>query len=259
MRQGASIIAAIVVLIVGPVARGEHASLPDGVTPVMATWLWGYHTVPASITKDDSPYVYAYAHNDASRINNPPWTEVAATHIKPDVKTPAVLFLHGCSGLIRGGVGYRILLMSEGYAVFEPDAYARPSHSCATSSVAKRSEEVAYALSEIRRLPWVDQDRIILMGFSEGGRTVAFWDQPGFMAHVILGAPARSRAPANVPVLAVAGAEDTYANAKTYTNKKAVTGAGLKAILIAGAGHDTLGHPALQAAIKNFLRECCKP
>jgi dienelactone hydrolase len=110
--------------------------------------------------------------------------------------------------------------MSEGYAVFEPDTYARPGHSCAASSVAKRSEEVAYALNEIRRLPWVDHDRVVLMGFSEGGSTVAFWDQPGFMAHVILGAPARSRAPANVPVLAIAGADDTYADANTYRQKK---------------------------------------
>jgi hypothetical protein len=31
-----------------------------------------------------------------------------------------------------------------------------------------------------------------------------------------------------------------------------------KAILIAGAGHDIMGHPELKEAIKNFLRECCQ-
>lgn len=365
MRQSI-IIAAIAVLMVGPAARSEHASLPDGVTPVMATWLWGYHTIPASITKDGSPYLYAYPHTDASRINDPPWTEVAVKHIKAGAKAPAVIFLHGCSGLFRGGLGYRILLMSEGYAVFEPDAYARPGHSCATSSVTKRSEEVAYALNQIRRLPWIDHDRIILMGNSEGGRTVAFWDQPGFIAHVILAAPAYLRAPANVPVLAIAGVDDTFADANTsYRQKKTVTPAphgikgtwvtswgvatfvddpsggtrgeysykdgrivgtlqgntlhgywiqadskrkcarpregslhwgrvrvkfddrfsafsgassrcdkpvgptndwdgyrptsrASKTILIAGAGHDILGHPELKEAIKNFLRECCQ-
>lgn len=235
-------------------AQSDHARLPDGVTPVMATWLWGYHTIPASITKDGSPYWYAYPHTDASRINDPPWTEVAAKHIKAGAKAPAVIFLHGCSGLFRGGVGYRILLMSEGYAVFEPDAFARPGHSCDTSSSSQRREEIVYALSKIRELPWIDQDRIILMGNSQGGRTVASWDKPGFMAHVILAAPASARAPANVPVLAVAGVEDTYADVGFRPTSRA----GMKAILIAGAGHDILGHPELKEAIKNFLRECCQ-
>ena len=190
--------------------RYRTGSLP------MATWLWGYHSIPGSITGDASPYLYTYPHTDAGRIIDPPWTDVAAKHVKPGVRAPVVVFLHGCTGIIRGGVGYRVLLLEEGFAVFEPDAYARPGHSCESSSIAKRTEELAYALSEIRRLPWVDQDRVVLMGFSEGGRTVGFWDQPGFAAHVILAAPALSRAPAGVPVLAVAGAEDPYAESNSY-------------------------------------------
>jgi dienelactone hydrolase len=257
MRPVVTIIAAVAILLVSHTARGDHTSLPEGVTPVMATWLWGYHTIPGSITHDGSPYWYAYPpHTDAARIIDPPWTEAAAKHIKAGAKAPAALFLHGCSGLIRGGIGYRIMLVTEGYAVFEPDAFARPGYSCDTSSIANRREEVAYALSMIRELPWVDQDHIVLMGFSQGGTTVGSWEMPGFAAHVILMAPATSRAPANVPVLAVGGSDDDYAEPHSYSVRSRAEPS--NSILIAGVGHDILGHPAVKNAIRNFLRECCQ-
>lgn len=256
MRRAASLVAAVTLLIGIEAAKADHAALPRGVTPVMATWLWGYHVVPGSITKDGAPYLYSYPHTDPARIIDPRWTEAAAKHIQPGAKAPAALFLHGCSGIIRGGTGYRILLMAEGYAVFEPDSYARPGHTCDTSSVARRGEDAAHALAQIRALPWIDQDRIILMGLSEGGRTVQLWKEPGFAAHVIVSAPADTSAPADVPVLAIAGDEDSYARPSTYrTNSRA--GAS-KSILIAGEGHDILGLPETRDAIRDFLRECCQ-
>ena len=256
MRPTALLIVAVALLMSAQTAQGDHAALPEGVTPVMATWLWGYHTIPGSITDDGSPYWYAYPHTDAARIIDPPWTEAAAEHVKAGTKAPAVLFLHGCSGIIRGGVGYRLLLVSEGYAVFEPDAFARPGHSCDTSSIAMRREEVTNALGQIRALPWVDQDHIVLMGFSQGGKTVGSWEEPGFAAHVILDAPATARAPAKVPVLAIAGAEDRYADPSSYETKGR-TGAS-NSILIAGADHGIFHLPEAKEAIKNFLRECCR-
>ena len=255
MRQIASVIAAFAMLIFSHSARGDHVSLPDGVAPVMATWLWGYHAIPGTITLDGSPYWYSYPHTDAARIIDPRWTDVAAKHIKAGAKAPAVLFLHGCSGIIRGGAGYRLRIMAEGYAVFEPDAYARPGHSCDSSSVATRREDAAYALSQIRALPWIDQDRIILMGLSEGGRTVGSWEKPGFAAHVILSAPASARAPSGVPVLAIAGTEDSYANPASYKTRS--RGGASNSILIDGAGHDIMALSQTKDAITNFLRECC--
>ncbi len=256
MRRAASLIVALTLLIGVDAARADHAALPQGVTPVMATWLWGYHVIPGSITKDGSPYLYAYPHTNPARIVDPRWMEAAAKHIQPGAKAPAALFLHGCSGIIRGGTGYRILLMMEGYAVFEPDSYARPGHTCDTSSIFARREDATHALDQIRALPWIDRDRIILLGLSEGGRTVGAWDKPGFAAHVIISAPAGARAPAGVPVLAIAGDQDSYASPHSYkTNSR--DGAS-KSILIAGEGHDILGHPETRDAIRTFLRECCQ-
>jgi dienelactone hydrolase len=256
MRRAATLIAAALLLIGANAARADHAALPQGVTPVMATWLWGYHVIPGSITTDGSPYLYAYPHTDAARIVDPRWMEAAATQVRPGAKAPAALFLHGCSGIIRGGTGYRILLMMEGYAVFEPDSYARPGHSCDTSSIARRREDAAHALDQIRALPWIDQDRIVLLGLSEGGRTVRDWDETGFAAHVIISAPADARAPAGVPVLAIAGDRDSYANPQSYKTNS--NNGDSKSILIAGEGHDILGLPETRDAIRTFLRKCCQ-
>ena len=235
-------------------STADHAPLPEGTSPVAATWLWGHHMIPGSLSKDGSPYRYAYPHTDPKRIIDPPWTEAAARHVKAGVKAPAAVILHGCSGLIRGSVGYRKLLLDEGFALFEPDAYARPGHSCQRSSARLRREEADYALERIRELSWIDQQRVILMGFSEGGRAVALRDEPGFAAHVILMAPAVSSGPGGIPVLSVAGDKDEYANPRGYEAVSSNTAQGSKAILIPNEGHDILAHPELKAAIKDFLR-----
>lgn len=263
--QSQIIIALIGLSMAAASVHGHHASLPKGVTPIEATWLWGHHILPDTITEDGSPYVFAYPHKEPSRIIDPPWTEVAATHIKAGAKAPAVLFLHGCSGLIRGAMGYRILLMSEGYAIFEPDAFARPGYSCSKSSLKMRREELVYALGQIRKLPWVDQDRVILMGNSQGGRMVAQWDETGFAAHIIVAANCQwdsdkkrssPRAPEGVPVLAVVGAKDELYGAHSCSVSREVGGS--RSIVIPEGTHDIMGHPELKQAVKTFLRECCQ-
>ena len=264
MQRTVRFLAAVAIAVTWQTGHGHHASLPEDVTPETATWLWGHHAIPASITKDGSPYWYAYPHTDASRINDPPWTAIAAEHVKAGAKAPAILFLHGCSGLIRGGAGYRLLLLAAGYALFEPDAYARPGHSCETSSMTKRRAEIEYALGEIRKLAWVDQNRVILMGNSEGGRAVAEWDAPGFAAHIVLASNcaafrtregAAPRAPPDVPVLAVVGVDDELLHGSSCRVTRRINGS--KSIRIDGAGHDIMGHAEVKSAIETFLRECC--
>lgn len=236
-------------------AHAHHTALPEGMTEVEATWLWGYYTVPATITRDGSEYWYSYPHTDVDKIINPAWTEVAAAHIKPGAKAPAVLVMHGCSGLIRGPVAYRVFFMERGYAVFEPDSFARPGHTCNSSaSFDKRMEELGYAYDMIRNLPWVDQDRIVLMGLSEGGRAAAYWNKPGFAAHIITmnncsgGQP---RAPAGTPVLAIVGEKDKYFPGSSCEVARDVEGS--RSIVIPDAPHGILGYLETEQAIEEFL------
>ena len=218
--------------------------------------MWGFHTVPASITLDNSPYWYGYPHTDADRINNPAWTEVALKQIRPGAKAPAVLMLHGCSGLARGPAPLRLLLIKMGYGVFEPDSFARPGRTCSKDplSLSKREEEVAYALGLIEQLPWVDPGRIILMGVSQGGAVVARWGKSGFQAHVILDnncGGGQPMAPSEIPVLAIVGEQDSYFAGSSCKLSRTIKGS--KSSVIEGADHGVSDFPESQSAIAEFL------
>ena len=230
-------------------AFAHHTALPDGMSEAEAAWLWGHYTVPATITHDGAPYWYSYTHTDVKKINNPAWTDVATGHIKPDAKVPAVLVMHGCSGLIRSPTAYRLFFMERGYAVFEPDSFARPGHTCG-SGFRRRVEDLGYAYKMIRDLPWVDQKRIILMGISEGGAAVAKWAQPGFVAHIILAngcGGGQPHAPTSVPVLAVIGEKDGLSCKVTRAVK------GSKSIVIPGAPHGIIGYEETTQAIEELV------
>ncbi len=237
----------------------QHVALPEGISSVRATWLWGLHSVPGDITKSGSPYWYSYPHNDVSRIDNPAWSDVAEGHIKLGAKAPALLVLHGCSGLVRGDMGYRRYFVSRGYAVFEPDSFARPGHTCDGSPFQDRVEELGQALREIRKLRWVEQEQIYLMGFSQGGGAVASWSKPGFAGHIILASACpylKSQVPAapkNVPVLSVVGEKDLGSNGASCQTKTHAPGS--QSVVIKGAGHVIMNHPETGKAIAAFCRQ----
>ena len=119
------ILGLIVIIAFQPV-YSYHVQLPVGMSPAKATWLWGHHSIPGDITLSGTPYWYVYPHTDVGNISKPVWSEVAATHIKPGAKAPAVLVLHGCSGFSHGTTEYRRFFIEKGYAIFEPDSFAPP-------------------------------------------------------------------------------------------------------------------------------------
>ena len=241
---------------------GHHVPLPEGMPQVQATWLWGQHSIPGSITYSGTPYWYLYPHTEVNKITNPVWSEVAKTHIKPGARTPAVLVLHGCSGFSHGTTEYRRFFIGSGYAIFEPNSYARPGKRCGEGfwdvSFQQRMEELEYALIEIRKLDWVDQQQVYLMGISEGGRVVAQWAGKGFAGHIIIAAPCDSErgavpaAPIEVPVLAVVGEKDDWAySSRCRTNTHAP---GSKSVVIKDAGHGIPEMPEVGKAVAEFLQ-----
>ncbi len=236
------------------------AELPDGVTPVMATWLYGRYTFPSDVR--DSIFSKTFQQPQGK----PVWTELAGKDIKPNIKVPVVLYMHGCKGWNPQTDRFRDLLVSEGYAVFMPDSFQRPGRKkCKKQGslrdrVLLRTEEVEYALKQIRELTWVDQRRVILMGFSEGGNTTDNWSKPGFAAHIIIGSACTlvggvPAVPPNVPVLAVVGEEDKYRPGLSCKIERTIGGS--RSIVIPGAGHSVAQYPETRKAIKEFLQQCC--
>ena len=253
MRRITVHVVTLLLLLVCQFGQAHHVALPGGMNEVEATWLWCYHTVPASITRDQTDYWYGYAHTDVNKINNPSWTEVAAKHIKPGAKAPVVLVLHDCGGIFRSPIAYRVFFMERGYAVIEPDSFARPGHSCNSHSLNKRTEELAYAYKMIRELPWADQDRIVLMGISQGGFAVAQWNKPGFAAHIILANDCdgdRPLAPPGTPVLAAVGEFDEAIKSSCKITREVKSS---RSIVIPGAPHGIMDYPETEQAIEEFL------
>ena len=188
--------------------------------------------------------------------------------VKPGKKLRVATYLHGCNGMNNNqSFQYRELMHSLGYAVFMPDSFQRPGREvlCGQGGlgnrISLRLREVDYALSKIRQLSWVDQDKIILMGFSEGGNTTDNFDEKGFAAHIILGSACTQardgmpQAPKGTPVLAIVGAEDHFRPGSSCYMERTVGGS--KSIIIPYAGHRIARLDETKEAITTFLRKCC--
>jgi len=238
-----------------------QTTLPKGVTPEKATWLYGYYTIPGQFTRSNTQKVWRQSPAD------PDWMSLAAAEVRPNSKVPVVLYLHGCAGMRSEDYAYRELMLEQGYAVFMPDSFKRPyrrecsSQGRLSERVDMRTVEVITALQELKQLPWVDQENIILMGFSEGGNTTDHWSRPGFKAHIILGSACtltggEPNAPAEVPVLAIVGARDSFRPGKSCRITRTVGGS--RSVIIPDADHWISGYSQTREEIRNFLQLCCK-
>jgi len=235
-------------------------TLPEGVTPVDATWLFGEHALPATATRSGSSESYK-PRRDKQRE-----TIETGALIKPGIKIPAAIYLHGCAGISSEAYNYKKLMLSQGYAVFMPDSYARPGREklCGKGGMSARVDmrhaEVRAALKAIRQLPWIDQKRLVLMGFSEGGNATDNWYSDDFAGLIVLGSACTSSggspsAPERVPVLAIVGEIDEYRPGLNCTITRSVGGS--KSIVIPRANHWISHHDITQNAIKEFLGLCC--
>lgn len=142
---------------------------------------------------------------------------------------PAVVYMHGCSGLSPEFNGIGALLADWGYAVFAPNSFAagdRPwQPDCGKTRFRpwpskrinqRRLAEIAHTAWQVGRLPWIDPRNVYLIGLSEGGAAVARYSGDAFRGHIIIAAQCRSLtspthylgAPKSTPVLAVHAKHD---------------------------------------------------
>ena len=196
-------------------------------------------------------------------------------------KAPAVVYLHGCSGLDRISSATAAFLAGAGYVVFSPDSFARASKpaSCNVASHASglhrgvlswRQAEAAYAVAEARKLPFVDGARIYLYGFSEGAIAAATLKAVVVRARVIEGWSCHAgwpeygglHAPLSQPVLALTSVADPWFQAEWAHGDCGdfMKGRfGSRAVVFRppdplSSEHFVSGNPAVQATILAFLR-----
>ena len=153
---------------------------------------------------------------------------------KTDAKLPAVVYLHGCTGIWQGS-HRRVKMMADlGFVVVAPASFARQKYaqSCDhktheggmyRNTLRMRQNDAAYAVQQVRKLPFVDANRIIIMGLSQGGVTTAtLRPQPGEVARIIEGWTCHAgwseykgmNARSSTPVLSLVGANDPWFQTK---------------------------------------------
>lgn len=228
-----------------------------GPEALQATWDKAYMTAPAWATAKGTPC--------ASRMTGVPYA--CLNKMDETKKHPVIIYAHGCAGLDQRNLEpFRKLAV-----VVAPNSFARPNRrkDCGLRSDTKgismmRRAEVKHTVDRLKTYPWVDPDRIILAGFSEGGSTTALYSGDEFKARIILGWVCTSgdpwwsgiRASNQTPILAVVGLEDEYSQGDRY-GTHCGRSFGLrpksKSIVIPGATHNIITLPQTQEAIEEFV------
>ena len=159
-------------------------------------------------------------------------------HIEPffadipvGTKLPAILYLHDCSGLKIEAVRDVDELAAVGFAVFAPDSFDsrdRKSDCVRFEFVAglnpdayvQRQSEILVALTEMKKLPWIDSSAIILYGLGEGALAAANYAGRDFRGVVLTGWTcgaaqypedvAGLKTPPDIPILALVSRYDPW-------------------------------------------------
>ena len=192
----------------------------------------------------------------------------AFDEIPKGIKLPTIIYLHGCNGMKSGTGGQITYLSGIGYAVIAPDSFAREyrpnacfsnstSESLSDEVVYMREEEIKYAAEQLRKLDWVDQKNVFLIGQSEGGMAVAAYPKGEFKARIVIGTVCSKGiwAPANTPILNINSKEDpvlTFNGGSDNCGRQGYKN--LKMMLIPGSSHDVIVYPEAREEISDFLK-----
>ncbi len=235
-------------------APGEAATDED----LAETWRRAHVSLPA-IASNPAPVIGRWSDKRVQRVTG---------SLTADSQIPAVIYLHGCSGIGSEEESGKLFLVERGFAVFLPDSFARTSRrsNCNTNTLARslapeshslRLEELRFAVDRVRALPWIDPRRIYVVGFSEGGLAAARYDRDDVAGVAIMSwhcdgtPPFRGlRIPSSVPILAVLGTDDPWYRAKAgkhcgeYFGERPLS----RSLLIEGNGHSMITSPSLANA-----------
>ncbi|MEM9290686.1 MAG: dienelactone hydrolase family protein [Acidobacteriota bacterium] len=158
--------------------------------------------------------------------------DLEGVKIHAEKRWPTVLYLHGCTGIWEGSYERMDLFADGGFAVIAPPSFAREKYpqSCDPDSnrgafyrgtLPMRQQDAAHAIRRAKTLPWVDPERLFLVGFSQGGivaATLATDEETRLGGRIIEGWTCHSSfaeyrgaaAPAEEPVLALVARDDPW-------------------------------------------------
>lgn len=220
-----------------------------------ASWKAGRMFVPSSLMANGKPC-----------MSEPGGKCVA--DLKPG-KHPVVLFMHGC-----GGPAVPNAFFALGAIIVAPNSFAQ-GQKCNVNDpnsilalLKSRGQDINYASKLLREAPYIDPDKMILAGFSQGGQISAIYPGNEFKARALIAWTCTHKNPnfngvkGSGPLLAVLGTNDEYFKKVGISGNcdSVVAGRGgpSKSVHIKGGGHEILDHPEVKKAVSEFLPEVLK-
>jgi dienelactone hydrolase len=198
--------------------------------------------------------------------------------LSPSRRYPTIVYMHGCNG--QGRLTPLQTFAKAGFAVIAPNSFARrfrplqcrPSDRTGGRNIFVfdfRLVEISYALQRMAGLTWINNDRLYLIGTSEGGVAAALYRGEEFSARVITqwtchGAPfiRGLAAPEGEPVLAIVRSDDPWYQPERTAGQLGDCGAFFKTpdrsrslVIDGGVAHDVWGHAGAMGAVLEFLRQ----
>ena len=186
------------------------------------------------------------------------------------------MYLHGCAGLNDDSRDWARTIKNFGFIVVQPDSFAIPGRrsNCdpevqsrqtidGFNSFKLRNQELRYARDELLKLPWLDKNKIYLMGHSEGGMTVSRTPVQGFKAVISSGFWCHRQLAikhGGAPFLFLNWENDPWFRdvpelrnpkiCQQLTEKRAHT----EQVLLSGQGHSTSLSSSAKLAVEKFLK-----
>lgn len=203
---------------------------------------------------------------------------VTPAEVKTSRRYPAVVFLHGCSGIgTREQDAHRwgAHIAQQGYVAVIPDSHARSRPaSCdrKTRSASMfpgvfdlRRAEAQHAAGRIRQAPWYDGRTLVLMGYSEGAIAALSGRLDGFTGVIATAWTCNIRfvywldgisvAP-KTPLLTIAFRRDPWFQSWVFSGTCADRFEGrrdARHVALDGQGHGTARSPIARKAVADFL------
>ena len=190
---------------------------------------------------------------------------------------PTIVYMHGCTGM--GRLTPMLAFAKAGFAVIAPNSFARrfrPLQCRASERTGGenifvfdfRLVEISYALQRMAHLPWINNQRLFLVGTSEGGVAAALYRGEEFNARIISqwtchGAPfiRGLAAPIGEPVLAIVRSNDPWYQPDRTAGQHGDCSTFFKTpklskslVIDGGAAHDIWGHNGAMREALDFLR-----
>jgi dienelactone hydrolase len=194
-------------------------------------------------------------------------------------KLPVLIYLHGCAGIHPPhDIAWAKMIAEQGFLVILPDSMARPNRrsNCDPrlkggtnnfpQAYAYRQQEISYALMQVQKNNWAENNNIFLMGHSEGGIATALSEHDGVSARVISGWTCTAKnnpkftgiySSKNIPVLAVASIDDDWRKGKPNEGRciDSAPDHQITQVDLSGNEHGTYGSSVARNAVIKFLKE----